>query len=150
MKVHGAANIVFEPFIDADTRQLIIDGVDNNNIAATGFAEVIPVNFVLRGESGEILGGLIAYIWGGWLHVTFLWISKSLRRSGFGAQLLRSAEEYARSHGAFGAALETFSFQARPFYERCGYRVYGVLEDYPAGHAQFVLFKRFVEPSGVQ
>jgi hypothetical protein len=38
--------------------------------------------------------------------------------------------------------LETHSFQARPFYEKCGYKVFGTLEDYPPGHAKFFLRKR--------
>jgi hypothetical protein len=31
--------------------------------------------------------------------------------------------------------LDTFTFQARPFYEARGYRVYGELADFPAGQS---------------
>ena len=44
------------------------------------------------------------------------------------------AEAYARTRGATGATLETYSFQARPFYERLGYEVVGMLEGHPLGH----------------
>ena len=39
--------------------------------------------------------------------------------------------------------LDTLSFQARPFYEKLGYRVYGQLEDFPAGsgHTRYYLTK---------
>ena len=37
--------------------------------------------------------------------------------------------------------LDTYDFQARPFYERHGYVVWGVLEGYPAGRRTFHLRK---------
>jgi GNAT superfamily N-acetyltransferase len=41
---------------------------------------------------------------------------------------MEDAEAYARSRGAVGATVETHSFQARPFYERLGYQVFGTLD----------------------
>jgi len=52
--------IEFEPFIDEGVRQFIVDGIDYYNIAATGLPNYFPVNFVLRGEYGDVLGGLLA------------------------------------------------------------------------------------------
>ncbi|MFZ2062157.1 MAG: hypothetical protein WAU82_14185 [Candidatus Binatus sp.] len=31
---------------------------------------------------------------------------------------------------------ETFSFQARPLYEKLDYKVFGTLENHPKGHSQ--------------
>jgi hypothetical protein len=39
--------------------------------------------------------------------------------------------------------LDTYSFQARPFYERAGYRLFGELPDHPPGGAKYYLAKRF-------
>lgn len=44
--------------------------------------------------------------------------------------------------GYTGVFLDTFSFQARPFYKRQGYRVFGSIEDHPPGHARQFLMKR--------
>ena len=41
-----------------------------------------------------------------------------------------------------GIWLDTFSFQARRFYEKLGYVVFGELPDYPAGHSRYFLQKR--------
>jgi ribosomal protein S18 acetylase RimI-like enzyme len=41
--------------------------------------------------------------------------------------LLERAEAEGRARGAVMAHLDTFTFQARGFYERCGYIVFGVL-----------------------
>ncbi|HVN02709.1 MAG TPA: GNAT family N-acetyltransferase [Caulobacteraceae bacterium] len=131
----------FEPFIDDGARQFIVDGVDNHNIAVTGMPAYFPVNFVLRGERGDVLGGLIGLLWGGWLQVSYVWVAEAARGQGLGARLMQAAEAYAKSRGAVGATLETHSFQARPFYERLGYEVFGELDGYPPGHAKFFLRK---------
>ena len=54
---------------------------------------------------------------------------------------MENAEAYARSRGAVGATVETHSFQARPFYERLGYEVFGTLDGYAPGHIKFFLRK---------
>lgn len=133
--------IVFTPHADEALVRFVNDGVDLHNIAATGLAEWCPANFFLRGARGDCLGGLTGNIWGGWLHVRFLWVTESARGAGQGRRLLQAAEAYAQERGCAAATLETFSFQARPFYERQGYRVVGQLDDYPPGHTKFFLRK---------
>ncbi|SRR6266566_7647059 len=134
-------HIELEPFIDEAARRFIVEGVDFYNIAATGLPNWFPVNFVLRGERGDVLGGLLGYLWGSWLHVDHLWVAEAARGAGHGAKLMKNAEDYARSRGAIAASLETYSFQARPFYERLGYEVCGTIEGYPPGQAKFILKK---------
>jgi ribosomal protein S18 acetylase RimI-like enzyme len=135
------ARIEFEPFMDEAVRLFIVSGLDYSNIAATGLPGYFPVNFVLRGEPGDVLGGLLGQLWGGWLQVTYLWIAEAARGVGHGTRLMERAEAYARSRGAVGATLETYSFQARSFYERLGYEVFGALEGYPPGHVKYLLRK---------
>ena len=134
--------VAFEPFIDDGVRAFIDDGVDNFNIAVTGLAAYFPANFVLRSEGGEVLGGLLALIWGGWLRVGTLWVSETARGRGHGSRLLEAAEAYAKERGCKGVCLDTFSFQARPFYERHGYTVFATQKDNPPGHARYFLEKR--------
>ena len=131
----------FEPFADEQVRQFIVNGLDNFNIAVTGMPTYFPVCFVLRSERGEVLGGLTGLIWGGWLQVSYLWVSEVVRGQGHGGRLMDAAEDYARTRGCIGALLDTHSFQARPFYERRGYVVFGTLEDCPVGHARYFLKK---------
>ena len=133
--------IEFEPFIDEESRQFIVNGVDYYNIAATSLPEYFPINFVLRGERGDVLGGMLGQLWGGWLQVTYLWVAKTVRGAGHGTRLMANAEAYARARGAVGATVETHSFQAKPFYERLAYQVFGTLNGYPPGHAKFFLRK---------
>ena len=137
----GTMRIDFEPFINSEERRFIVDGVNHYNIANTNLPNYVPVNFVLRGECGDVLGGVLGELWGGWLQVTYLWVAEAARGIGYGTRLMRGAEAYARSRGAIGSTLETYSFQARPFYERLGYEVVGMLEGHPPGHVKFFLRK---------
>src|SRR5215831_3267740 len=137
----ATVRVEFEPFIGEGERQFIMSGVDNHNIAATRLPDYYPVNFVLRGERGDVLGGLLGQLWGGWLQVTYLWVAEAARGAGHATRLMEEAETYARSRGAVGATLETYSFQARPFYERLGYEVFGALDGCPPGHVKFFLRK---------
>ncbi len=136
--------IVFTPHADEALVRLVNDGVDLHNIAATGLAEWCPANFFLKGLRGDWLGGVTGVIWGGFLHVRYLWVTESARGKGQGRRLLQAAEDYARERGCSGATLETFSFQAPDFYQRQGYRVVGRIDGFPPGHTKFFLRKDLV------
>jgi GNAT superfamily N-acetyltransferase len=103
---------------------------------------VVPGRLLPAEHGGEWLGGLLGFIWGGWLHVSHLWIAAPARRCGNGTRLIRTAELYALERGCRGATLETMSFQARPFYEKLGYEVFAELDGYAQGHAKYFLRKQ--------
>jgi GNAT superfamily N-acetyltransferase len=101
----------------------------------------LDIAIFLRDTQDAIHGGILGGVWGGWLHIEILWISDAYRHLGRGDQLIRAAEAEARAFGATGAYVETFSFQARPFYERHGYRIVGRIDDYPPGETYYFLSK---------
>ena len=78
-----------------------------------------------------MLGGLIGVRKGDWLNIDYLWVSETVRGSGVGSKLIKTAEEEARRKGCKHALVDTASFQARPFYEKQGYRLQMSLQDYP-------------------
>jgi GNAT superfamily N-acetyltransferase len=61
---------------------------------------------------------------------------------GIGTALREHAEERARERGCRGAHLDTFEYQALPFYQKLGYELFGTLDDFPPGYRQFYLRKR--------
>jgi GNAT superfamily N-acetyltransferase len=136
--------IVFDPLPADSLRQFVTESLASYNVAATGQPDWYPVGFFLRRAEGEWLGGLLGNIWGGWLHVTHLWVAAPVRRRGNGTRLLRAAEQYAKERGCRAATLETHSYEARPFYERLGYEVFAALDDYPEGHTKYFLRKQLV------
>ncbi len=89
------------------------------------------VGVYVRDEQGKMLGGLIGVCKGDWLNIDFLWVSDSVRGTGVGSRIISAAEEEARRKGCRHALVDTASFQARPFYEKQGYRLQMSLQDYP-------------------
>ena len=90
-------------------------------------------------DNDQLVGGMVGETGWEWLHVELLWVAETFRRRGIGLQLLRTAEREAWRRGARHAFLDTFEFQAREFYERQGYVVFGIQENYPPGHTRFFM-----------
>jgi GNAT superfamily N-acetyltransferase len=109
--------IVSEPRGDVGDATFVRDGLALFNVAVTGDAYYSPLAIFLKDERGAVLGGALGHVWGGWLDLDTLWVAEPFRGQGYGAKLLRAAEDEARTHGCHGVFLTTFSFQARPFYE---------------------------------
>lgn len=98
----------------------------------------------LQDEEGSILGGVDGVVFGNWLYVKLLWVDAARRGRGHGTSLLRRMEEEAVRLGCRNAHLDTYSFEARPFYEKNGYEVFATLDDFPPGHQKHFLRKRLV------
>ena len=137
----GEIRIVSDPHASESLKQFVTDQLDLYNVAVTGFSAYSPVNFFLRDEGDEVMGGLLAAIWGGSLFIRILWVSEALRGRGLGRRLLEAAERRAVERGCRHVFLDTFSFQAPGFYERLGYRTYARAEDWPVGHTHHFLRK---------
>lgn len=100
-----------------------------------------PLAMFARTADGDLVGGVQGSINWTWLDVSLLWVEESQRGRGLGGRLLRGFEMEAVKRGCRQAHLETFGFQARPFYERHGYRLFATLDDYAAGQAKFFMRK---------
>jgi ribosomal protein S18 acetylase RimI-like enzyme len=133
--------IVSDPHASEGLRKVVVDHLDTYNVAVTGFHEYSPVNLFLRDAGDEVVGGLLAGIWGGVLVVRILWVSEALRGRAFGRRLMQTAERRAVERGCRHDFLDTFNFQAPGFYEKLGYETYAKAEDWPVGHAHHFLRK---------
>ncbi len=138
----GELKVVFDQMPDGEAVERIKNGVDFHNFATTGVSAYYPTNFFLRSARGETMGGLLGMIWGGWLHISYLWVDEAVRGTGHATQMMDAAEAYARERHCHAVSLDTHSFQARPFYEKRGYEVFGTLDGYPAEHKKFFLKKK--------
>ena len=102
------------------------------------------LSIFLRSPRLGIVGGLNAVTIWGWLHIKEFWVASDLRGRGLGSQILLAAEAEAKRRGCSNAFLDTFDFQAKPFYERLGYRQWGSLVEFPEGHSRFFMMKQLV------
>ena len=140
--------LVYDPLPGEALMRFLENGIIDHTLAATGISTWHPVGFFLKGPPGEWLGGCTGHVWGGWLHIKFLWVHARLRGQGQGTRLLDTAERFAAERGAAQSTLETHSYQAIDFYLKRGYTVFGELEDYPPGHRKFFLRKRLSAMAG--
>ncbi|MDD1780182.1 GNAT family N-acetyltransferase [Enterovibrio sp. ZSDZ35] len=103
-----------------------------------------PVAIFVTGDDGNKIAGITAELWGQWLIVKLLWVSEAHRAEALGKTLLTQLEAFAVSRGCTKALVDTFSFQARPFYEIQGYVCQWTLDDYPTSTKLHFLVKDLV------
>lgn len=106
-----------------------------------GCAEVESVAvFALNSENRKI-GALSGMTWGNWLQIQLLWVDEEERGNGVGSQLLDEAEKVARERGCLYSLVDTFSFQALPFYLRKGYEIKMTLDNFPENQQRYYLLR---------
>jgi GNAT superfamily N-acetyltransferase len=126
-----------------DGVKAVLNGLGRNIVSKLGDVDLgRTVEIFLRNKKKEVVGGVVGNIFGGWLYVSLLWVDESLRNMGNGTRLLRMIESEATKLGCLNAHLDTYSFEAKPFYEKNGYTLFATLGDYPRGHSKHFLRKR--------
>lgn len=134
--------IVYVEKPDEDAWEVIGGGINRFNNQQAGDSHGKLLCFILRGPGNELAGGVIGETHWEWCNISLMFVREDLRGRGYGGRLLELAEEEARKRGAKMIYLDTFSFQAPGFYKKFGYEVFGVLEDFPAGHQRYYLKKK--------
>ncbi len=139
---------------------LALEPITEENVAAIG-AGLKAYNDAQRETSGRsefavtvrtpddntIIGGAKCKIGEGMLFIEWLWIDDNAR-GGTGTRVMAMAESHALAQGCTKAYLDTFNFQARGFYEKLGYEVFGTLT-FPGGAIErHYMCKDLVPPHG--
>ncbi len=106
-------------------------------------AEDELVVFKITNGDGNIIAGcnLLIDCWKV-ADLDILWVEETYRRQGIGSALIRAAEHAAWERGCRMITLGTFDFQAKPLYEKHGFKVIGTIEDCPTkGHVHYDMVK---------
>ena len=127
---------------DADLAERLDQEISAFNAAASGHHDARMLSVAVRGDDGDLRGGLYGWTWGGCGYVDLLWVRDDQRGLGLGAGLLAAAEAEIRRRGCGRVALSTHSFQAPGFYARLGYTECGRTPGYPHGHDDIHLVKQ--------
>jgi len=127
---------------DADDLRIVDAGLHRFNVDAADLTAVQPRSCFARNPAGELVGGVRARQWGAAVEVQQLWVDAPARKQGVGRRLMQRLEEEVRRRGAQLVYLDTFSFQARGFYESCGYSIIARLEGFPGGIQKYLMTKR--------
>ena len=124
---------------------LIDNEIVRYNLSKVPFTQepsFVSINRVIKGVNGEIVAGLnsILYCWN-CLYIDVLWVKEEFREEGYGSILLNEVEKISKEKGCKLVHLDTFDFQAKDFYLKNGYEIFGVLEDCPLEHKRYYMKK---------
>ena len=114
-----------------------------SKVPKTQSEEFVSINKKIVNEHGSIIAGCIAkmYCWNV-IYIDILWVDEKYRKCGLGTRLLDEIEAVALEHKCSLIHLDTFDFQAKDFYIKNGYEIFGVLEDCPKEHCRYYLKKK--------
>ena len=92
-------------------------------------------------DSGRVVAGVVGAAYWGKLHIGLLWVHSDYRSGGLGSGLMDWAEARGRELGCTAVVLGTMSFQGPEFYQRRGYRQFGLSDGYEGGARRHYLEK---------
>lgn len=124
-----------------DAREAIAEGLTRFNEGFLGPRRFLPVAITAKEDEGATVGGATAAVRYDRLVIDMLWVAETHRGQGLGSKLLRAIEDEGRRLGATRAFLDTFTFQAAPFYERFGYREIARIPDFFDGYDRIYMAK---------
>ena len=134
----------------ADCAEQDIDFIGNSlvdynlrQVPRTQRENFIGISKKIVDENNRIIAGCIAemYCWN-IVYIDVLWVDEAYRKCGLGSKLLNEIEAISVKEKCTLIHLDTFDFQAKDFYIRHGYELFGVLEDCPENHSRYYLKKK--------
>jgi len=125
-------------------RDRISYGIREYNIPFFGFQDMSdPFCLYIQNERYEVIAGIYGSIWNHYSYIDVLWVEESYRKQGIGTFLMKQTEKFLRSKGSKKVRLDTFDFQAPLFYEKLGFKCFGMIPKCIEGRDRFYLEKSF-------
>ena len=124
---------------DVVAAALVGDGLDAANAQRARLCDVVALCVFARDASGAVVGGAVGRTWGECCELRQLWVDAAHRGRGLGSRLYEAFERRAIERDCRLAYLDTFSFQARPFYEARGYVVALEIRGFDAGVSKYTM-----------
>ena len=92
-------------------------------------------------DAGSIIAGIVAESVSDTIEIHYLYVEEAHRNKGLGRLLLSTLEENGRKSGMKRILLNTYSFQAPEFYNKCGYKELFEINPCFGPHSQFYYVK---------
>lgn len=117
---------------------------NNSQLPFTQEPFSINLNYTIK-DGKKIIAGINAIMYGwGVMYVSILFVDANHRNKNYGSILLQKVEMEAKKRGGILSNTMTMSFQAKDFYLKNGYEIFGILEGYPNEHKKYFLKKSLV------
>ncbi|MBN3438262.1 N-acetyltransferase [Clostridium botulinum] len=130
---------------NSEEADLIVDRIVEYNLSKVPSKQEVPllcINRVIEDINGEIIAGILSkmYCWN-CIYIDVLWIKEEYRKDGLGTKLLKEVEKIAKEKDCHLIHLDTFDFQAKDFYIKHGYEIFGILDQCPENHKRYFMKK---------
>ncbi|APF22715.1 GNAT family N-acetyltransferase [Clostridium butyricum] len=125
--------------------ELIVDKIVEYNLSKVPIIQessFIWINRVIVDTYGDIIAGINSkmYCWN-CVYIDVLWVKEEYRKEGLGSKILNEIEKVAKDKGCYLIHLDTFDFQAKDFYIKHGYDIFGILDECPQRHKRYFMKK---------
>lgn len=120
-----------------------LGGFNRTQVQYTSRMDYLPLNYHIKDENGLIIAGINAYSCWQMVYISEFYVAQEFRNQGIGSRLIKKIEGEAKKRGATASHTDTFDWQAKGFYLKHEYEVFGVIENCPPGHKRFFLKKHF-------
>lgn len=132
-----------------DEAELVVDKLIDYNLSKVPKVQeelFIWINRVIKNENNEIIAGINSkmYCWN-CLYIDSLYVDDKYRNNGLGRKLLEEIEMIAKEKGGKLIHLDTFDFQAKDFYLKQGYEIFGILDECPENHKRYYMKKNIIK-----
>ena len=139
------SNYIVRESISEEEADLIVDRIVEYNLSKVPGKQEVPllcINRVIEDTNGEIIAGILSkmYCWN-CIYIDVLWVKEEYRKDGLGTKLLKELEKIAKEKDCHLIHLDTFDFQAKDFYIRNGYEIFGILDECPENHKRYFMKK---------
>ena len=115
--------------------------IDDFNWANWEVKKRLPLAVQIKNDQDEVIAGAAARTFGDWLLLDTLWVSDKLRGQNIGSKILKEIEISGKKRGCVKCLLDTLNFQAMPFYEKHGYKIEWIQEQYPKTGCKYFMIK---------
>jgi predicted acetyltransferase/GNAT superfamily N-acetyltransferase len=115
--------ISFESNPEPNDIQIIADGIKAYAKKKKALTPWDYFAFFIRDQENNVVGGCDGNELYGCLYIDQLWVSETIRHSGWGTQLINAALDYGKNRGCTFANVDTMDWEALDFYQKLGFTV---------------------------
>ena len=122
-------NIVIDETINEPLSNFLLSKLKAYNESKVGPYHRQHYNLYYKSTDDQIVAGIGGDILGKLCNIYVLWVDESIRNQGVGTKLIQELVKYAKSKNCQIIQLDTAEFQAKAFYEKCGFVTVAVLPE---------------------
>jgi ribosomal protein S18 acetylase RimI-like enzyme len=134
--------------------EILIDETDNEQLKnhlkhammefnATFFGKHTPKPFTIyiNDSNHQLIAGVTGFYYHKYARIDYAWVHEAYRKQGLGKQLFARLERFLSEKHCQFIQLDTFDFQAKPFYEKLGFHCVGTISKWVGDHDCYFMRK---------